>query len=351
MALHSLWWLAYMSKKHEYLILNSVLANLVICLSLFCAPAMAAAKTDMVSLGEVETSVATSQEQDHAGQRQRQIEMLVKDNALKDAEIKNHHLQQVISLMGMLLTIMAGIFIFLLYRRVRNDKQQLQQANTQLEFHAIRDPLTGLYNRRSFIELMKSRLLKLETERREDSADNPDCLILMDVDLFKQINDTWGHAAGDAVLTEIASRLKDAVRDSDMVLRWGGEEFLIYSPKSNPTQITRLVGRVLHAIGTKPVQVGDLQISVSVSAGFVSLPFAGVPERECDWEKTLQIADMALYLAKAQGRNRACGLARLLVPYERAMPVLELDLAAAISAGMVELIEVSGPAQVSVDNS
>lgn len=296
-------------------------------------------------------AVATLQEQFNAGQRQKQIELLGKENALKDADIKNNHLQQVITLMGAILTVMAGIFVLLLYRRVRKDNQQLQQANTQLEFQAVRDPLTGLYNRRSFVELMKSRLLKLETERREDGADNPDCLILMDVDLFKQVNDTWGHAVGDVVLTEIASRLKDAVRDSDMVLRWGGEEFLIYSPKSNPTQITRLVGRVLHAIGTKPVHVGDLQISVSVSAGFVSLPFAGVPERECDWEKTLQIADMALYFAKAHGRNRACGLARLLIPYERAMPVLERDLAAAISAGMVELIEVKGPVQVDMEIS
>jgi diguanylate cyclase (GGDEF)-like protein len=343
-----------MLKKYEYWDFNSVLVNLLICLSLFCAPAMAAAKTDMAGQGEFEIPVLSSQGQDHGGQRQLQIELLAKDDALKNAEMKNQHLQRVISVMGALLTILAGIFIFLLYRRLRtvcNDKQELQQANTQQEVHAVRDPLTGLYNRRSFIELMKSRPLKLETERREDSADNPDCLILMDVDLFRQINDTWGHAAGDTVLTEIALRLKDAVRDSDMVLRWGAEEFLIYSPKSNPTQITRLVARVLHAIGAKPVRVGDLQMPVSVSAGFVSLPFAGVPERECDWEKTLQIADMALSLAKAQGRNRACGLARLLIHYEQSMPVLERDLAAAISAGMVELIEVSGPAQLNMENS
>ena len=343
-----------MLKKYEYWVFNSVLVNLVICLSLFCAPAVVAAKTDMAGQGAVEMPVLGSQGQDHGGQRQLQIELLAKDNALKNAEMKNQHLQRVISVMGAFLTIMAGIFIFLLYRRVRtvrNDKQELQQANMQQEVHAVRDPLTGLYNRRSFIELMKSRPLKLETERREDSADNPDCLILMDVDLFRQINDTWGHAAGDAVLTEIASRLKDAVRDSDMVLRWGGEEFLIYSPKSNPAQITRLVARVLHAIGVKPFQVADLQMPVSVSAGFVSLPFAGVPESECSWEKTLQIADMALHLAKAQGRNRACGLAQLLIPYERAMPVLECDLAAAISAGMVELIEVNGPDQVNMDHS
>ncbi len=132
-----------------------------------------------------------------------------------------------------------------------------------------------------------------------------------------------------------------------MVFRWGGEEFLIYSPKSNPLQITRLVERVLHTIGERMVDVGELQMPVTVTAGFISLPFSGLPETVCDWEKTLQIADMALYLGKTHGRNRAYGLLRLLLPYEQVMPVLERDLAAAISGGMVEIIEVVGPDQSS----
>ena len=290
-------------------------------------------------------AVAGLQEKFNADQRQKQIELLAKENDLKDADIKNRRLQQVVTLLGAVVTVMAGAFIFLLYRRVRKVNEQLQQVNTQLEFHAVRDPLTGLHNRRSFVELMKSRVALAEAERREDSGDNPDCLILMDIDMFKHINDTWGHAVGDTVLTEVAARLKSTVRDTDMVLRWGGEEFLIYSPKSNPQQITRLVDRVLRAIGEVPIQAGTLQIPVTVTAGFISLPFSGVPEGLCSWEKTLQMADMALYLGKAHGRNRAYGLAKLLVPHEQAMPVLDNDLSAAISGGMVELIEVIGPVQ------
>ena len=290
-------------------------------------------------------AVASLQEQFNADQRQKQIELLAKENDLKDADIKNRRLQQIVTLLAAVVTVMAGVFIFLLYRRVRKVNEQLQQANTQLSFHAVRDPLTGLYNRRSFVELMKARQAQTEAERREDSADNPDCMILMDIDLFKHINDTWGHAVGDSVLSEVAHRLKKAVRDSDMVLRWGGEEFLIYSPKSNPVQITGLVDRVLRTIGEQPVEVGDLRVPVTMTAGFISLPFSGVSETLCDWEKTLQIADMALYLGKAHGRNRAYGLARLLVPSEQAMPILERDLSAAISGGMVEMIEVIGPEQ------
>ena len=290
-------------------------------------------------------AVAGLQETFNADQRQKQIELLGKENALKDADIRNRRLQQIVTLLGAVVTVMAGIFIFLLYRRVRKVNEQLQNANVQLEFHAVRDPLTGLYNRRSFLELMKTRVVLAEQERREGPEQNSDCLILMDIDLFKHINDTWGHAVGDGVLTEVAKRLKIAVRDTDLVLRWGGEEFLIYSPKSNPMQISGLVDRVLRAIGGEPIQVGELQIPVTVTAGFISLPFSGVPEDVCGWEKTLQMADMALYLGKAHGRNRAYGLASLLVPYEEAIPVLDHDLSAAIAAGMVELIEVIGPVQ------
>ncbi len=290
-------------------------------------------------------AVAGLQEKFSADQRQKQIELLAKENDLKDATIKNSRLRQIITLLGAVVTVMAGVFIFLLYRRVRRVNEQLQNANKQLEFHAVRDPLTGLHNRRSFLELMKTRVVLTDEERREGCEQNPDCLILMDIDLFKHINDTWGHAAGDVVLTEVAKRLKSAVRDSDMVLRWGGEEFLIYSPKSNPTQISGLVDRVLRAIGAEPIQVGELQIPVTITAGFISLPFSGVPENVCGWEKTLQMADMALYLGKAHGRNRAYGMASLLVPYEQAIPVLDHDLSAAISAGMIELIEVIGPVQ------
>ncbi len=290
-------------------------------------------------------AIAGLQEKFNADQRQKQIELLGKENDLKDADIKNRRLQQIITLLGAVVTVMAGIFIFLLYRRVSKVNEQLQQANTQLEFHAVRDPLTGLHNRRSFLELMKSRIALAEAERREDSGDNPDCLILLDIDLFKHINDTWGHAIGDSVLTEVALRLKKTVRDTDMVLRWGGEEFLIFSPKSNPAQITRLVDRVLRAIGEEPIQVGHIAVPVTVTAGYISLPFSGVPENICSWEKTLQMADMALYLGKAHGRNRAYGLSRLLVPHEQAMPILDHDLSAAISAGMVEIIEVIGPLQ------
>lgn len=133
-----------------------------------------------------------------------------------------------------------------------------------------------------------------------------------------------------------------------MVLRWGGEEFLVFSPKSHPAQTAGLVERLLHTVGGEPILAGEKEIQVTMTAGFISLPFSDVPESVFGWEKVLQIADMALYLGKANGRNRAYGVSHLRVSADLALPVLEADLAAAIANGMVELIEVSGPPKLEV---
>ncbi len=288
-----------------------------------------------------EKSVATLQEQFDKVQRDKQIELLARENSLKDAEISNRRLQQVVTILGAAVTVMAGVFMFMLYRKVRKANQKLHEANQQLEFHSVRDPLTGLFNRRSFLELMKQRTPTAGSGRREDAS--TDGLMILDIDHFKNINDTLGHAGGDTVLVEIAKRLRSTVRDTDMVMRWGGEEFLVYSPKASPVHLKNLAHRVLKVIGETPIEVNGQSLHVTVTGGFLVLPFSGLTEEECDWEKAMQIADMALYLGKVNGRNRAYGLSRLLVPFEEAMPILERDISAAIKAEMVELLEVVGP--------
>ena len=289
-----------------------------------------------------EKSVATLQAQFDAVQRQKQIELLARENNLKDAEINNQRLQKVVTLLGAVVTVMGGVFVFLLYRRVRKSNSKLREANLKLEFHSVRDPLTGLFNRRSFLELMGKRSADPVNLRRED--DSPDGLMILDVDHFKHINDTLGHAGGDVVLVEIAKRLRSAVRDTDMVMRWGGEEFLIYSPKSSADHLKILAQRVLKVIAETPMDVGDKAMTITVTGGFLTLPFSGLPETDCNWEKAMQIADMALYLGKVNGRNRAYGLNRLRAPFGQVMPVLEHDISAALKADMVELVEVMGPA-------
>ena len=301
--------------------------------------------SDELFTTERSKAVSSLQEQFNAEQRQKQIELLAKENDLKDSELHNRRLQQIVAMLGVLLAVLGGAVIFMLYRKANKANLELKEVNTKLEFFAVRDPLTGLYNRRSFVDMMRNRVVVAEADRRQEGVDNPDCMILLDIDEFKHINDTYGHAVGDVVLTEVARRLKSSVRDTDMVLRWGGEEFLIFSPKANTAQITRLVERVLRAIGESRFHIGELDVPVTVTAGFISLPFSGISEEVCDWEKTLQIADMALFLGKAHGRNRAYGIGRLLVDKEDALPLLESNVGAAIEAKMVEVIELLGPPQ------
>ena len=106
-----------------------------------------------------------------------------------------------------------------------------------------------------------------------------------------------------------------------------------------------MVERILAAIGSSPVLVGPNAIPVTASAGFISLPFADVPEEICNWEKALQLADLALYLGKVHGRNRAYGLMSLSVPYIEALPELEHDFAEAIKKEMVDVQVILGPHQ------
>jgi diguanylate cyclase (GGDEF)-like protein len=290
-------------------------------------------------------AISTLQEQFNAEQRQRQIEILAHENRLKDAELVNRQLQQTVTLLAAIATLMGAAFILMLYRRVRQANRRLAEANSQLEFQSVRDPLTGLFNRRSFLDLMKRRAVATEGGRRDTTVVNQDGLMILDIDHFKHINDAFGHASGDAVLVEVAQRLRATVRESDMVLRWGGEEFLVYSPRAHPLHLEGLARRLLDAIGGVPVVVGGQSIAVTVTAGFIALPYSNIPESQCNWERVLQIADMALYLGKVNGRNRAYGVGPLRVAPEVALPVLDHDLSAALQGGMVELTEVVGPAQ------
>jgi predicted signal transduction protein with EAL and GGDEF domain len=134
-------------------------------------------------------------------------------------------------------------------------------------------------------------------------------------------------------------------------MRWGGEEFLVYSPKTNAQDLKGLTQRLLQAVGTQAQEIDGKSIPVTLTAGFIALPYSQLPEAVCNWERALQIADLALYLGKANGRNRAYGVGPLRVAPDEALAILDHDLSAALKAGMVELIEVLGPAQPAMVNA
>ncbi len=160
-----------------------------------------------------------------------------------------------------------------------------------------RDPLTGLANRRTF-ELALGREID-----RVARAGEPALVLALDIDHFKRVNDTWGHAAGDRVLCAVARALQETVRPMDTVARVGGEEFAIILPNCPPTFGQTVAERVLRRIERMRIEVAPqqaLQVTVSIGGAFAP---QWVRSSSGLW---LARADQQLYRAKATGRNRAC---------------------------------------------
>ncbi|MCA1246653.1 tetratricopeptide repeat-containing diguanylate cyclase [Massilia sp. MS-15] len=243
---------------------------------------------------------AALQEQFNAKQRGAQIERLRQENAVKDAELRNRNLRTALASLGALLALVLCGFVYMLYRKSQATGRRLAELNAELAHRSAHDPLTGLFNRRSFVERMREQPAAGAAGVAGVAAD---CFTLLDIDHFKRINDRYGHAAGDTVLVEVGRRLNDVVRGSDMVLRWGGEEFLVYSQGVNQAQRPLLVQRILNAIAAAPVVLEDgTALAVSATAGAVSLPFGAGPA--FGWEQAIALADRALYKGKEAGRNR-----------------------------------------------
>ena len=179
-------------------------------------------------------------------------------------------------------------------RRILDLQRELLAAQAQLQILADRDSLTSLWNRRIVLARLQEELARTERER------SPVGVILLDIDHFKRINDTLGHARGDEVLQEVAKRLTESIRPYDRVGRYGGEEFLIVAANCNLAETCKLAERVRHRLCSTPVQSASGPIEVSASFGVSATTIGEVR----DSEALIVAADRALYHAKELGRNR-----------------------------------------------
>jgi two-component system cell cycle response regulator len=177
--------------------------------------------------------------------------------------------------------------------RILDMQDELIAARDALHEQATHDALTGLLNRGASIEALIRELARGIRERR------PIGIIITDLDHFKRINDSYGHAAGDAVLREVAQRMKNCIRPYDSVGRYGGEEFLILAPSADEDSVFGLAERIRQAIDAEPVKTPAGDIPVTASFGVTSSDSTG---RE-DITTLLRLADAALYRAKSLGRN------------------------------------------------
>jgi diguanylate cyclase (GGDEF)-like protein len=232
-----------------------------------------------------------------------------------------------------------------LYRRAARSNARLKELNVQLEFRSSHDALTGLHNRRSLTQRMTGRAQDGREDRRHGARAGAgvDCFVLMDIDHFKSINDRWGHGAGDAVLLEVARRLAMAVRDTDMVVRWGGEEFLVHAPGMDPDSVAAMAGRILESVGATPVDAGHCRVPVTLTAGIVAL--APVADDVLDWQAAVRLADWALYQGKAHGRNQARIITRLCASSATVMAALESDDEGGKAVPLLAVDCVHGPRQ------
>jgi len=177
-------------------------------------------------------------------------------------------------------------------RELRREKQDLLAAREALRERAVKDGLTGLFNHRAFFDILEREFARIG--RQNGSL----ALIMADLDLFKKINDTYGHLAGDAVLRECARRFLAAVRPYDSVGRYGGEELAILMPECGPEEAAGRAEQVRRAIAEQPVVTPAGAISVTCSFGVGTAASLAITPAEL-----VQSADRALYCAKERGRN------------------------------------------------
>ncbi len=180
-----------------------------------------------------------------------------------------------------------------LEKQVVDRTYDLQLANQQLEQLVRTDPLTGIANRRHFVERIQ---IEIQRARRENI---PLSLLMMDLDHFKRINDTWGHAAGDEVLRNFAGAVGELLRATDMLARLGGEEFALLLPNTAQDGAIEVATRILGVVHQQSIDCDGEQIQYNVSIGTALLA-----EHETRYECLLQRADEALYRAKENGRDQ-----------------------------------------------
>ncbi len=271
--------------------------------------------------------------------QQRRLDQLSRESKLMSARLDNRSATQLVWAAAAVALVLAALLVALMYRRMRELNRRLAHNQAFLRAQSHRDPLTGLTNRRGLHETAAAG----GQQARFEGA-----LLLVDIDHFKRVNDDHGHAAGDRVLVEVARRLAEVVRADDLVVRWGGEEFLIFTPGVDGEQASALARRVLQAVGADAVMLDAekgrprtaLRVTASVGYGCFPLAPARLP---LSLERAINVADMALYTAKNQGRNCAIGVTAASAVDDTALRALEADFDQARADGRVTLQRHAGP--------
>jgi len=214
---------------------------------------------------------------------------------------------------------------------------------------ALRDTLTQLHNRRFLTEFMAQeslRTVKLwstSSTTRSIVVKQSIGLVVVDIDHFKAINDRHGHAAGDAVLLQLARLLQATARQPDLTVRWGGEEFIVIARDSDRDGAALLARRIHRCVAERAFRLpSGVDIRITVSAGYALYPFREEDVSRLGWEFVLTLADHALFEAKKRGRDRVCGVSPGETPWPdtaATRSLLESDFESALTQDLVRIEE------------
>jgi diguanylate cyclase (GGDEF)-like protein len=200
-------------------------------------------------------------------------------------------------------------------RRLLEAKRQLELENHELTLQSHTDSLTGLCNRRYFFEHIEQDAALVDrfhqdTHLRDAPKEGIDCLFLfIDLDDFKEVNDRYGHEVGDRVLVQVRWLLENTFRETDGLIRWGGDEFLVVANHTNRDAAPHVAERLRRQVAEHRFQLGHgATVRLTCSIGFACYPFLTQDPKRFAWRDVLTLADRAQYVAKHGGRNAWVGL-------------------------------------------
>lgn len=263
--------------------------------------------SDSIFTANTSRRIAALEQMYDEAQRGRELDSLRRERAELELRASRRALQRD---GAAVIALLVGLIGFGMYHR-RLERTRMAEAMS------VTDALTGIWNRRyvqqtMHMDVAASLRRHRDMARRGDRAEDADLIFLMlDLDHFKRVNDEFGHAAGDLVLAQLATAIRKACRDSDAVVRWGGEEFLIIGRFTNREQAGRTAERLRQAVERHTTVLPDgRSVRVTCSIGFAPYPFDLSALDALGWEAVVQLADEAAYTAKREGRNGWVGFLR-----------------------------------------
>jgi diguanylate cyclase (GGDEF)-like protein len=268
--------------------------------------------------------IAQAQAAYEADKRRRQIEALEQEQQYQQ---RFHWVLALAAVAGLAAAVIAVV-----------SRHHVKRAYQAMRDMAFSDPLTGLRNRRHLVSSVQDDLAQARRLRANvgDAPANADVVFMMiDVDHFKAVNDMHGHAAGDAVLRQCAAVLQRQLRESDTLVRWGGEEFLVFARQANAGEIHVLAERLRASIAAHDFVLDDGQVlRKTCSIGYACHPLKQDAEgaAPADWNDTVALADQCLYVAKASGRDLWVGVTAADTPRSCGPPDIR-ELRAGVDAG------------------